>query len=102
MSSQEILTAEEANQLKHSVKKYKRNEEDGKTSEEATMEDVEEPRHIWQRSFFVEVVKGFTKKRPIYIGEGEEDPLVGLDMLEVLYHQNEDDGQVDRPVVDIL
>lgn len=88
-------STEKVDQLRHSVKKYKRDdgEEEHPPNEEMDMGQPSTP--IWQRGSFVTTIQRKVSALPIYTGEGEEDMMDDLGMEDILLQQDTmEDGEL--------
>lgn len=82
------LTTEETDQVRRSVKKHKRIDDDGPPSDgPEIMDEGHPPSSAWQNLSFVEVVAGQPLAKTLYTGDGEEDLLDDLGLTDILQHQ---------------
>lgn len=95
------LLPEEADQLRRSVKKHKRDEDlsDQEMGEQPAAEGPTPP--PWQTGTFAEMLQKAPTKPPLYTGEGEDDLIDELGMVDILQDQDTvEEGEL-CPMVDI-
>lgn len=64
------------------------------------MDEVEPTPVAWKVGSFVDILKGTTHTLPFYSGDGEEDPLDDLGLMDILQNQDVVEGKI-CPVVDL-
>lgn len=75
-------------QLRRSVKKHKRNDEEEEQSPITDMDMEQQTLPMWHNGTFAKVLQRRSVKPSLYIGEGEEDSIDDLRMTDILLNQN--------------
>lgn len=101
VSLEQNLSPEEADQLRRSMKKHKRNDltYDNNMGDQMDAEGLTDA--AWQKGSFAEMLRRAPQKPPLYTSEGEEDIMDDMGILDILQDQETVAKGEICPVVDI-